>query len=38
MLVPVLVARETGLLDQERYDAVGTSVGVDAAMLEQPEK
>ncbi len=38
MLVPVLVARETGLLDQERYDAVGTSVGVDAAMLEQPDK
>ncbi len=38
MLVPVLVARETGLLDQERYDAVGSSVGVDAAMLEQPEK
>ncbi len=38
MLVPVLVARETGLLDQQRYDAVGTSVGVDAAMLEQPDK
>ncbi len=38
MLVPVLVARETGLLDQERYDAVGGSVGMDAAMLEQPEK
>ena len=38
MLVPVLVARETGLLDQERYDAVGTSVGVDPAMLEQPDK
>ena len=30
MVVPVLVARETGLLDKQVYDAAGTNVGVDA--------
>ena len=29
MVVPVLVARETGLLDKQVYDAAGTNVGVD---------
>lgn len=30
MVVPVLVARETGLLDKQVYDAASTNVGVDA--------
>lgn len=29
MVVPVLVARETGLLDKQVYDAAATNVGVD---------
>lgn len=29
MVVPVLVARETGLLDKQVYDAAGTNVGVE---------
>jgi hypothetical protein len=29
MLVPVLVARETGLLDKPVYDAAPTDVGLD---------
>jgi Na+/H+-dicarboxylate symporter len=30
ILVPVLVARETGLLDQQVYDAASTNVGMEA--------
>ena len=29
MLVPVLVAKETGMLDQQIYDAASTNVGMD---------
>jgi hypothetical protein len=40
MLVPVLVAKETGLLDQSLYDAGSGEVGVDpepdAASRESP--
>jgi len=37
MLVPVLVARETGLLDQAVYDAPLGNVGIDADALEPEE-
>ncbi len=37
MLVPVLVARETGLLDQAVYDAPLGNVGIDADGLEPEE-
>jgi Na+/H+-dicarboxylate symporter len=30
MLVPVLVAKETGLLDREVYDTASSNVGIDA--------
>jgi Na+/H+-dicarboxylate symporter len=30
MLVPVLVARETGLLDRQTYDAAPTNVGIES--------
>jgi Na+/H+-dicarboxylate symporter len=29
ILVPVLVARETGMLDQQVYEAASTNVGLD---------
>ena len=37
MLVPVLVARETGLLDREVFDAAPTNVGVRAGDLADAE-
>jgi Na+/H+-dicarboxylate symporter len=30
ILVPVLVAKETGMLDQQIYDAASTNVGMEA--------
>jgi Na+/H+-dicarboxylate symporter len=38
MLVPVLVARETGMLDKDVYDAASTNVGIDEHVLDAPEK
>ncbi|HZF99175.1 MAG TPA: dicarboxylate/amino acid:cation symporter [Pseudoxanthomonas sp.] len=38
MLVPVLVARETGMLDKGIYDAASTNVGVDGRVFDAPEK
>ncbi|HLL17913.1 MAG TPA: dicarboxylate/amino acid:cation symporter [Rubrivivax sp.] len=38
MLVPVLVARETGLLDKGIYDAASSNVGVDERVFDTPEK
>jgi Na+/H+-dicarboxylate symporter len=34
MLVPVLVAKETGLLDQAVYEAASTNVGIEAGARE----
>lgn len=36
MLVPVLVARETGLLDQERYNAAPSNIGLAEDEAAQP--
>ncbi|HST45707.1 MAG TPA: dicarboxylate/amino acid:cation symporter, partial [Luteimonas sp.] len=36
MLVPVLVAKETGLLDLARYEQASTNVGVEPGPLEGP--
>jgi len=37
MLVPVLVARETGLLDRKVFDAAPTNVGVREGDLADAE-
>jgi hypothetical protein len=38
MLVPVLVAKETGLLDREVYEAASSNVGLEDPdeLLEKP--
>jgi len=38
MLVPVLVARETGMLDKDVYDSASSNVGVDEAVFETAGK
>ncbi len=38
MLVPVLVAKETGLLDQRIYDAAPTNVGIEESDLTAADK
>ena len=36
MLVPVLVARETGLLDREVYERAGSNLGVGGEEADAP--
>jgi hypothetical protein len=36
MLVPVLVARETGLLDREVYQAASSNLGVAEGEVAEP--
>ena len=38
MLVPVLVAKETGMLDRAIYEAAPTNVGIEEEDLKVPEK
>lgn len=38
MLVPVLVAKETGMLDRTIYEAAPTNVGIEEEDLKVPEK
>jgi Na+/H+-dicarboxylate symporter len=38
MLVPVLVAKETGVLDRKIYDAAPTNIGLEDEDLKAPEK
>jgi len=38
MLVPVLVAKETGLLDRARYEAAPTNVGIEEEGPDAPGK
>ncbi len=37
MVIPVLVAKETGMLDKDVYSAASTNVGVDVDEPERPE-
>jgi Na+/H+-dicarboxylate symporter len=38
MLVPVLVAKETGMLDRAIYEAAPTNVGIEEEELKVTEK
>jgi hypothetical protein len=38
MLVPVLVAKETGVLDRKIYDAAPTNIGIEEEELKASEK
>ncbi len=38
MLVPVLVAKETGLLDREVYEAASSNVGLEEGDAEDPQR
>ncbi len=38
MLVPVLVAKETGLLDRQVYERASSNVGIEAAEVQDPAR